>query len=109
VNLLTTKATAWVVRAADNPLDNVTPDMGVFGNEFEQAWIRIAGGIWMLAILAVVVFGMVALAGMASSRGGGHPQRYAEKKEHATTAGMSFLALLLLGVIIGALIKLSGQ
>lgn len=95
--------------AAENPLDGVKPNVGGLGGEFGGLFKRIAAAVWGVGLAVLAIMAMVALTQAGAHKKQGNPGEYASSFKAFTLTGMAFLGLLLLGVIIGAIIALSGQ
>ncbi|WCT06208.1 hypothetical protein [Rhodococcus qingshengii] len=90
-----------------NPLDGVTPDLGVFGPAFNSVWARVVGGIWGAALAASTVKLIMAIYKMRSMRSAGMPTEMAEAGQDAKIAGIAVGCLASVGIIVGAIIYIT--
>ncbi|MGW0021620.1 hypothetical protein ACWDUD_25170 [Rhodococcus sp. NPDC003382] len=88
----------------DNPLDGVTPDLGVFGDTFEDTWTRIAGGIWGAFLAASALNVIVSLYKIRRARAGGYQSELSESMDSAKTAVVAFGCVAGAGIIVGAIL-----
>ncbi|NKR30199.1 hypothetical protein GS538_09105 [Rhodococcus hoagii] len=95
-----------LLAAGTNPFDNVLPDFGVFGLEFTQAWQKLLGGVWGIGFVVTAFSAIRAVVALARAKKGGYGVQVAEQTEDAKWAGIAFVALTMLGVVVGGLIAI---
>lgn len=91
-----------------NPLDGVTPDMGVLGTAFAQTWVRVAAAIWGLLIAAATLYLASAFLAMAQAKKTGHTHMMSEATSDVKIRAAALAGLVGLPVIIGAIITVIG-
>ena len=91
-----------------NPLDGVTPDMGILGSAFGHTWIRVAGAIWALLIAAAVLYLAAAFLAMAQAKQVGNSHMVTEATGDVKTRVVALAGLVGLPVIVGAIITMVG-
>lgn len=91
-----------------NPLDGVTPDLGVLGGAFGSAWIRVAGAIWALLIAAAAIYLGAAFLSMAQAKKMGNAHMMSEATGDVKIRAAAFGGLVGLPVIVGAIITVIG-
>lgn len=97
------------VPMVQNPLDGVFPDFSLFGVEFDNIWIKIAGLIWAALILWAVISIFMAIGRLISASSDRNPAAYGDATKSLVKAAISFGAILCVGVIVGILISLFQQ
>lgn len=95
--------------AAENPLDGVKPSISGLGGEFGTLFKRIAAVVWAVGLGFLAIMAMIALTQAGAAKKSGNPGEYNASFKTFTNVGIAFLGLLLLGVILGSVIALSGQ
>ncbi len=90
-----------------NPLTGIIPDFTVFGAQFTSIWMKLAAGLWGLAILVAIGFLAQGILGIAHNRGG-HPGQLRESKKEATNASIALAGLIMLGVIVTVFLTIFG-
>src|SRR4051794_22553520 len=93
--------------AADNPLDGVTPNINVFGVQFQGAIQLILGGIWALVLILVTAAFLMNLGKWGIARQRGHSDDIADGADGAKRSGVAFAAVAGAGVIIGGILALT--
>lgn len=83
------------------------PDFTVFGVAFDAWWKKLFAAVWALGLIVAAFYLVVGVLAMAKADGN-NPRAHQEGKEKATGAGIGFIALAGLGVIIGAILTLAG-
>lgn len=86
----------------DNPLDGISPDLGVFGPTFQSTWSRIAGGIWGAVLAVSAVNLIISLYKIRKARAGGYQSELSDSMDSAKTAGVAFGCVAGAGIIVGA-------
>lgn len=94
--------------AVENPLDGVTPDMGVLGSAFGDVWVRVAGAVWALFIAAAAISLGAAFLNMAQSKKLGNSHMMAEATGDVKIRAAALAGLVGLPVIVGAIIAVIG-
>jgi hypothetical protein len=92
-----------------NPLDHVHPDFGVFGSSFDTMWLRLAGGLWALALLVAVGYLGHGLLAMAHNRNDTHPLALRHSKQQAVNAAAALGGLAALPVIVQAILAVASS
>ena len=87
-----------------NPLDGVTPDMGILGPAFGQTWARVAGAVWALLIAAAVFYLAVAFLSMAQAKRLGNTHMVTDAAGEVKIRAAALAGLVGLPVIVGAII-----
>lgn len=95
---------AGTAAAATNPLEGITPDMGILGPAFSSTWSRVAAAVWGVLLAAASVKLLVALYKMRAARGAGYGSEMADSAQEAKVAAVAFGCLAGAGVIIGAIL-----
>ncbi|UTT51219.1 hypothetical protein [Rhodococcus gordoniae] len=88
----------------DNPLDGISPDLGVFGPTFQSTWSRIAGGIWGAVLAVSAVNLIISLYKIRKARAGGYQSELSDSMDSAKTAGVAFGCVAGAGIIVGAIL-----
>lgn len=83
------------------------PNFGAFGDVFDTWWKKLFGAVWALGLIVAGFYLVVGLAAMAKADNN-NPRAHQEGQEKAKGAGIGFVALAGLGVIIGAILTLAG-
>ncbi|MDM4723322.1 hypothetical protein QTQ03_28365 [Micromonospora sp. WMMA1363] len=91
-----------------NPLDGVTPDLGVLGGAFQSTWVRVVGGLWALMIAAAAVYLGAAMLNMAQARRVGNAHMMSEAAGDVKLRAAALAGLVGLPVIVGAIITVVG-
>jgi hypothetical protein len=91
-----------------NPLDGVTPDMGILGPAFGQTWTRVAGAIWALLIAAAVLYLAAAFLSMAQAKRLGNSHMITEATGDVRIRATALAGLVGLPAIVGAIISVVG-
>lgn len=91
-----------------NPMDGVSPDLGVLGGAFGAIWVRVAGGIWALLIAAAALYLGAAFLNMAQAKKMGNSHMMSEATGDVKIRAAAFGGLVMLPVIIGAIITVVG-
>lgn len=101
-------STLGVVRVPtiENPFPGA-PNFTVFGAEFDTWWKKLFAAGWALGLIVAGFYLVVGLLAMAKSDSN-NPHAHAEGKKKATGAGIGFIALASLAVIMGAILTLVG-
>jgi hypothetical protein len=92
----------------DNPLNGILPNFTIFGVQFTQLWQKLVAGAWGIAIVAAVVFLIIALASMATATAGSNPMEYKVGRTKAVWAAISLGLLAALGILVGAILAVFG-
>jgi len=92
----------------ENPLDGVTPDMGVLGDAFGQTWIRVAGALWALLIAGAALYLGAAFLSMAQARRIGNSHMMSEATGDVKIRAAALGGLVGLPVIVSAIITVVG-
>jgi hypothetical protein len=92
----------------ENPLDGVTPDLGVLGDAFGSTWIRVAGAIWALLIAAASIYLGAAFLSMAQAKRMGNSHMMSEATGDVKIRAAALGGLVGLPVIVGAIITVVG-
>lgn len=103
-NTLTTRS---VSAAAENPLDGVTPNINVFGVQFQGAIQLILGGLWALVLILVTAAFLMNLGKWGIARQRGHSDDIADGADGAKRSGIAFAAVSGASVIIGGILALT--
>jgi hypothetical protein len=93
--------------AADNPLDGVTPNISVFGIQFQGAIQLILGGLWALVLVLVTAAFLMNLGKWGIARQRGHSDDIADGADGAKRSGVAFAAVAGASVIIGGILALT--
>jgi hypothetical protein len=96
-----------ITAAADNPLDGVTPNINVFGVQFQGAIQLILGGIWALVLILVTAAFLMNLGKWGIARQRGHSDDIADGADGAKRSGVAFAAVAGASVIIGGILALT--
>lgn len=88
----------------DNPLDGISPDLGVFGPTFQSTWSRFAGGIWGAVLAVSAVNLIISLYKIRKARAGGYQSELSDSMDSAKTAGVAFGCVAGAGIIVGAIL-----
>jgi hypothetical protein len=99
-------ATLTTIAAGKNPFDGVVPDFDVFGAQFNAAWKKLLGGIWAMGFAITGFSAVRAAVNLAKAKRGGYSAQVAEQTEDAKWAGAAFVALSMLGVLVGGLVAM---
>jgi hypothetical protein len=91
-----------------NPLDGVTPDMGILGPAFGQSWIRVASAVWALLIAAAVFYLASAFLSMAQAKRLGNAYLVTDATGEVKIRATALAGLVGLPVIVGAIITMVG-
>ncbi|MFI7074285.1 hypothetical protein ACIODS_27845 [Micromonospora chalcea] len=91
-----------------NPLDGVTPDMGVLGGPFTATWVRVAGAIWALMIAVVALYVGAGFVSMAQARQLNNSHMMSEATSSVKLRLAALGGVVLLPLIIGAVIAAVG-
>jgi hypothetical protein len=92
-----------------NPIGNVHPDFTVFGASFTSMWMRLAGGLWAMALLVAVGYLGHGLLAMAHNRNDTHPMALRHSKQQAVNAAAALGGLAALPVVVGAILAVVGH
>ncbi|MFF0818385.1 hypothetical protein ACFYVR_25045 [Rhodococcus sp. NPDC003318] len=95
---------AGTAAAATNPLEGITPDMGILGPAFNNTWTRIAAAVWGVLIAGSSIKLLTAIYKMRASRAGGYSSEMTDAAQEAKVAGIAFGALAGAGAIIAAIL-----
>jgi hypothetical protein len=93
---------------AGNPLDGVTPDLGVLGGAFGETWVRVAGAVWALMIAASALYLGGAFLSLAQNRQAGNSYGMSDSMRDVKLRAMALGGLVGLPVIVGAIIAVVG-
>lgn len=96
-----------IATAVDNPLDGVTPNINVFGVQFQGAIQLILGGLWALVLVLVVGAFLMNLGKWGIARQRGHSDDIAEGADGAKRSGVALAAVAGASVIIGGILALT--
>jgi len=91
-----------------NPLNGVTPDMGILGSAFGHTWARVAGAIWALMIAAAVLYLAAAFLSMAQAKRIGNAHMVTDATGDLKIRAAALAGLVGLPVIVGAIISVMG-
>ncbi|GAB1639705.1 hypothetical protein [Krasilnikovia sp. MM14-A1259] len=91
-----------------NPLDGVTPDMGILGPAFGHTWARVAGAVWALLIAAAVFYLAAGFLAMAQAKRVGNAHMITEATGDVKIRAVALAGLVGLPVIVGAIITTVG-
>lgn len=86
-----------------NPLDGVKPSYDIFGKEFHTKELLLLSGFWGLAIIAVVAYMIRGGVAMAQTRNNS-PGAHREAQQEFKNALMALCVLLGMSLIVGAAI-----
>ena len=102
-------AGAGVAAAAQqNPLDGVTPDLGVFGPALNATWKRVIAGIWGVAMAGCVVWVILAGLQYRTAKSRGMAGQMNEGRQGLVDAGIALGVVAGAGVITGGVLFLVG-
>lgn len=96
------------ILAANNPFEGVVPDFSIFGAEFTEAWQKLLAGAWGIGFVWLGFAAIRATVALARAKKGGYGTQVAEQTEEAKWAAGAFLALTMLGVIVGGILAIFG-
>lgn len=96
-----------IATAADNPLDGVTPNINVFGVQFQGAIQLILGGLWALVMVLVAGAFLMNLGKWGIARQRGHSDDIADGADGAKRSGVALAAVAGASVIIGGILALT--
>ena len=99
--------TVTIPAAADNPLDGVTPNINVFGVQFQGAIQLILGGLWALVLILVTAAFLMNLGKWGIARQRGHSDDIEEGAAGAKKSGIAFAAVAGASVILGGILALT--
>ncbi|GLY02431.1 MULTISPECIES: hypothetical protein [Actinoplanes] len=91
-----------------NPLDGVTPDMGILGPAFVTTWARVAGAVWALLIAAAVFYLAAAFLSMAQAKRIGNAHMVTDATGEVKVRAAALAGLIGLPVIVGTIITVVG-
>ncbi|MEV6349582.1 hypothetical protein [Actinoplanes sp. NPDC051851] len=91
-----------------NPLDGVTPDLGILGAAFGSTWVRVFGALWALFIAAAAVYLGAAFLNMAQAKKLGNAHMMSESTSDVKIRAAALGGLVGLPVIVGAIITVIG-
>jgi hypothetical protein len=91
-----------------NPLDGVTPDMGILGPAFGHTWARVAGAIWALLIAVAVLYLAAAFLSMMQAKRIGNSHMVTDAAGDLKIRAAALGGLVGLPVIVGAIISVVG-
>jgi hypothetical protein len=91
-----------------NPLDGVTPDMGILGSAFGNTWVRVAGAVWALLMAASVLYMAAAFLSMSQAKRLGNTHMISEATGDVKIRAVGLAGLVGLPVIVGAIISVVG-
>jgi hypothetical protein len=91
-----------------NPLDGVTPDMGILGPAFGSTWTRVAGAIWAILIAVAVLYLAASFLSMAQAKRLGNSHMVTEATGDLKIRAAALAGLVGLPVIVGAIITVVG-
>ncbi len=97
-----------IVLAAGNPLDGVSPDLGVFGPALNSTWKRVLAGIWGVAMAACAVWVILASVQYRQAKSRGFSGQMNEGRQGMVDAFIAFGACASSGVLIGAVLFVVG-
>lgn len=84
------------------------PDFSVFGVAFDSWWKKLFAAVWALGMIVAGFYLVVGIVAM-SKADANNPRAHQEGKDKAMGAGIGFVVLAGLGVIIGAILTLAGS
>ena len=92
----------------ENPLDGVSPDMGILGEAFGETWVQVAGALWALMIAAAAIYLGAAFLTMAQAKKMGNSHMMSEATGDVKIRAAALAGLVGLPVIVGAIITVVG-
>lgn len=98
----------YLFAQAKNPLDGVTPDTSGLGGEFNGKVQLFISVVWGLCLAAAVVILIMAWVRMAAANNAGNSHTQAINHKVVMTAVWAVAGLLLVPLIVGALILITG-
>lgn len=97
-----------IVQTDSNPFSGLSPDAGVFGLDFTEAWQWWLVGIWGLAFVILAFKGIMAWAAAGAAKRAGNVHDYNEALSGVKVWGMSLVGLVGLPLIFGAVLLMPG-
>jgi len=97
-----------IVQTMKDPFTGVTPDFSVFGVKFTNLWQKVFAAAWAIGIIWLGILFVPAIVEFAQHKGGNHPQQMQEARSSVIKTGGALGAMVGLGVILGAIIKIVG-
>lgn len=91
--------------AVVSPIDGMTPTFS-FGGPFDSFWKSVFAAVWGLIIIACLLFCLMAVAQMRSSKN--NPMQHQQGKESLLNSGIALGIAIAFGVIVSAVFWVVG-